>query len=67
MLLDGHPLNSLDPSWLRGQVLGFISQEPVLFATTIRENIRYGCPSATDGEVSELPSSLNGNRKSPYS
>lgn len=52
VLLDGHPLRSLDPSWLRGHVLGFISQEPVLFATTVRENIRYGRPSATDDEVS---------------
>lgn len=24
--LDGHDISSLDPSWLRGQVIGFISQ-----------------------------------------
>ena len=29
----------------------FILQEPVLFATTVMENIRYGCPEATDQEV----------------
>lgn len=34
-------------------MLGFISQEPVLFATTIRENIRYGKPEATDEEVAD--------------
>lgn len=51
MELDGHPLPSLDPSWLRGEVLGVISQEPVLFATSVKENIRYGRPSATDEEV----------------
>ncbi|NXK87055.1 ABCB8 protein, partial [Formicarius rufipectus] len=51
--LDGHDITSLDPSWLRGQVIGFISQEPVLFATTIMENIRFGKPGASDAEVYE--------------
>ncbi|KAG8506161.1 ATP-binding cassette sub-family B member 8, mitochondrial, partial [Galemys pyrenaicus] len=49
--LDGQDLRTLDPSWLRGQVIGFISQEPVLFATTIMENIRFGKPEASDEEV----------------
>lgn len=49
--LDGHDLRTLDPSWLRGQVVGFISQEPVLFGTTIMENIRFGKPEASDEEV----------------
>ncbi|XP_063142299.1 mitochondrial potassium channel ATP-binding subunit isoform X3 [Rattus norvegicus] len=49
--LDGHDLRTLDPSWLRGQVIGFISQEPVLFATTIMENIRFGKLDASDEEV----------------
>lgn len=51
--LDGRDLKTLDPSWLRKRVLGFISQEPVLFAATIRENIRYGRPEASDEEVRE--------------
>ena len=51
ILIDNHPIKSLDPSWLRGSVIGFINQEPVLFATTVMENIRYGRPSATDDEV----------------
>ncbi|KAM6282425.1 mitochondrial potassium channel ATP-binding subunit isoform 2-T2 [Porphyrio hochstetteri] len=49
--LDGHDISSLDPSWLRGHVIGFISQEPVLFGTTILENIRFGQPGASDAEV----------------
>ncbi|NXY91668.1 ABCB8 protein, partial [Alcedo cyanopectus] len=49
--LDGHDISSLDPSWLRGHVIGFISQEPVLFGTTIMENIRFGKPGASDAEV----------------
>ncbi|NWW77855.1 ABCB8 protein, partial [Climacteris rufus] len=51
--LDGHDIAGLDPSWLRGQVIGFISQEPVLFGTTIMENIRFGKPGASDAEVFE--------------
>ncbi|XP_050798576.1 mitochondrial potassium channel ATP-binding subunit isoform X1 [Gopherus flavomarginatus] len=49
--LDGCELCTLDPSWLRGQVIGFISQEPALFGTTILENIRFGKPDASDAEV----------------
>uniref|UniRef100_A0A8C3XAT8 Mitochondrial potassium channel ATP-binding subunit n=1 Tax=Catagonus wagneri TaxID=51154 RepID=A0A8C3XAT8_9CETA len=49
--LDGRDLRTLDPSWLRGQVIGFISQEPVLFAATIMENIRLGKLDASDEEV----------------
>ncbi|KAM5188158.1 mitochondrial potassium channel ATP-binding subunit [Callospermophilus lateralis] len=51
VMLDGHDLRTLDPSWLRGQVVGFISQEPVLFGTTIMENIRFGKLEASDEEV----------------
>jgi ATP-binding cassette, subfamily B (MDR/TAP), member 8 len=49
--VDGQDIRSLDPSWLRGRAIGFINQEPILFATSILENIRYGKPSATDQEV----------------
>lgn len=49
--LDDTPLDVLDPSWLRKEVIGFIDQEPVLFATSVLENIRYGRPGATDQEV----------------
>ncbi|VDO15733.1 unnamed protein product [Haemonchus placei] len=51
VLLDNQDLATLNLEWLRGQVIGLISQEPVLFATSIEENIRYGKPSATDEEV----------------
>ncbi|XP_043233712.1 ATP-binding cassette sub-family B member 10, mitochondrial-like [Amphibalanus amphitrite] len=39
--LDGTDVRKLDPMWLREQI-GVVSQEPVLFSTTIRENILYG-------------------------
>lgn len=51
--LDGIDLRELDPSWLRGHAIGFINQEPILFATTVMENIRYGRPDASDQEVME--------------
>jgi ABC-type multidrug transport system fused ATPase/permease subunit len=50
ILLDEQPLTTLSPDWLREQV-GVVSQEPILFATTIAENIRYGRPDASEAEV----------------
>lgn len=58
--LDGEDLRSLDPDWLRQQV-GVVSQEPILFATTIRENIRYGRPAATDAEVESAARAAHAN------
>ncbi|XP_053116366.1 mitochondrial potassium channel ATP-binding subunit [Hemicordylus capensis] len=51
IFLDGCDISTLDPTWLRGDVIGFINQEPVLFSTTIMENIRFGKPCASDAEV----------------
>ena len=50
LLLDGHDLQTLDLKFLRQQI-GIVPQEPVLFDISIKENIRYGCPSATDEAV----------------
>lgn len=49
--IDGRDIRSLNSSYLRGSVLGYINQEPTLFATSIMENIRYGRQDATDEEV----------------
>ncbi|XP_055327553.1 mitochondrial potassium channel ATP-binding subunit-like [Paramacrobiotus metropolitanus] len=57
--LDETDIRLLDPSWLRGRVIGYISQEPTLFATSIIENIRYGRPDATDAEVYEASKAAN--------
>jgi len=48
--LDGHDLRTLNTNWLR-QLIGVVQQEPSLFATTIAENIRFGCEGVTDDEV----------------
>lgn len=42
---DGVNLADLDVIWLRHQI-GIVSQEPILFATSIRENIAYGKDNA---------------------
>ena len=50
VLVDGQDIRKLNVRWLRQQI-GIVSQEPVLFNTTIMENIRYGKKDATDEEV----------------
>ena len=50
ILLDQAELPSLDPSWLRKQI-GIVSQEPILFSTSIAQNIRYGKEDATQEEI----------------
>lgn len=86
--LDGLDIRTLDLSWLRGQVIGFINQvliifhkslysrysymsshsvflslqEPVLFGSSIMENIRFGKPEATDAEVINAAEQANAHR-----
>jgi ABC transporter fused permease/ATP-binding protein len=50
ILLDGQELKGLDPEWLRHQI-GAVSQEPLLFASSVADNIRYGRTTATQAEV----------------
>ncbi|XP_050210134.1 ABC transporter B family member 9-like isoform X2 [Mercurialis annua] len=50
ILVDGFNLNNLKISWLREQI-GLVSQEPILFATSIKENIAYGKENATDEDI----------------
>ena len=50
VLVDGHDVRTLDLAAYRQQ-LGVVPQEPFLFAGTIRDNLAYGRPDATDAEV----------------
>ena len=52
VLLDGHDIKILKLRWLRQQI-GLVSQEPALFATTIKENILLGRPDASILEIEE--------------
>jgi ABC transporter fused permease/ATP-binding protein len=56
--LDGRDLRSLDASWLRTRI-GTVSQEPVLFSTSVAANIRYGREDATDEDVEAAARAAN--------
>ncbi|MGL4281798.1 MAG: ABC transporter transmembrane domain-containing protein, partial [Albidovulum sp.] len=50
ILLDGIPLTDMKRSDFR-QAMALVPQDPVIFAASARENIRYGRPDASDAEV----------------
>lgn len=50
LLIDGRPIRDYPLAVLRSNI-GFVPQETFLFSETIRENIAFGAPSATDAEV----------------
>ena len=52
VLIDGTPLTELDLRTYRRR-LGYVPQEPFLFSGTIRDNIAYGRPDASDAEVEQ--------------
>jgi len=59
IIIGGEDIKDLDQTWLRKRVIGLINQEPILFAMSILENIRYGKPEATDKEVIEAAKIAN--------
>ncbi|KAL5981782.1 Multidrug resistance protein 1 [Asimina triloba] len=52
VLLDGQDIRTLKLRWLRQQI-GLVSQEPALFATSIKENLLLGRPDASQIEIEE--------------
>ncbi|KAK9706898.1 hypothetical protein RND81_07G159300 [Saponaria officinalis] len=48
--IDGLDLKKYKLSWIR-QKIGLVSQEPVLFTTSLKDNIAYGKDGATDQEI----------------
>ncbi|OIV38946.1 hypothetical protein BIV57_03000 [Mangrovactinospora gilvigrisea] len=50
VLVDGQPLTALDVRGYRSR-LGYVPQEPMLFSRSVRDNIAYGRPDASDEEV----------------
>lgn len=50
VLVDGRDLREFTLESLRAQV-SLVQQEPILFGLSVAENIRYGCPDASDEEV----------------
>lgn len=52
VLLDGHDLRELTKKSLRSHI-NIVLQDTLLFSTTVRENIAYGRPDATEAEIVE--------------
>lgn len=55
---DGEDVRNLDLNWLREQI-GIVSQETYLFNGTIRENLLYAKPNATDDEIMDACKKAN--------
>ena len=58
ILLDGVNTKALQLKWLRSQI-GLVSQEPALFATSIKENILFGKEGASMDQVIAAAKSSN--------
>ena len=58
--LDRQDISTLDLKWLRSQI-GYVPQEPILFNTTIADNIRYGAlfREVSDKEIVEVAKACN--------
>ncbi|XP_040208744.1 ATP-dependent translocase ABCB1-like isoform X2 [Rana temporaria] len=58
ILVDGHDIRSLNIRKYR-ELIGVVSQEPVLFGTTIKNNITYGRIDVTDEEIERASKEAN--------
>ncbi|XP_062350659.1 ATP-dependent translocase ABCB1 [Cinclus cinclus] len=56
--IDGQDIKTLNVRYLR-EVIGVVNQEPVLFATSIAENIRYGREDVTMEEIEKATKEAN--------
>ncbi|NLC56788.1 MAG: ABC transporter ATP-binding protein [Armatimonadetes bacterium] len=56
--VDGHDVRQVTTRSLRAHI-GIVAQETILFSGTIRENIAYGRPDATDAEITEAARAAN--------
>jgi len=56
--IDNIPVDQYNLSWLR-QHIGVVSQEPILFHTTIKENIIFGKIDATQDQIEHAAKMAN--------
>jgi ABC transporter fused permease/ATP-binding protein len=61
ILFDGHDLRELQLASLRGH-MAVVSQEPVLFSGSVRDNIRYGRLDASDDEIVAAAKAANADQ-----
>jgi len=52
LFIDGVPVREIPLRVLREHI-GFVPQETFLFSETVRENVRFGAPDASDAQVQE--------------
>jgi ATP-binding cassette subfamily B protein len=50
VIFDGVSITDVDPAALRSSI-ALVPQDAVIFGTSVKENIRFGRPDATDGEI----------------
>ena len=50
VLIDGVDVRTADPRGVRGRI-AVVPQEPVIFAASVWDNVRYGRPDASDADV----------------
>ena len=50
LMIDGRDARERSLLWLHSNI-GYVQQSPYLFSGSIRENMRYGRPEASDGEI----------------
>lgn len=58
VMVDGNDVKELNVAWLRKHI-GVVGQEPVLFNTTIAENISFGAEGATEKDIEEAAREAN--------
>ena len=58
ILIDGVDYRERSQLWLHSQI-GYVLQNPHLFSGTVKENIRYGKPDATDEEIIQAARSVS--------
>lgn len=58
ILLDGINIKALQLKWL-GSQMGLVSQEPILFATSIKENIQFGRKESSLDEIVQAAKAAN--------
>lgn len=58
ILLDGHDIKKFHVKWLRSQ-MGLVNQEPILFATSIKDNILVGNEGASMEAVESAARAAN--------
>ena len=61
IFLDGVDITTIDPRWIHNKI-GLISQEPILFNVSIKDNILYGKMDSTEEQIFEAAEIANARK-----